>query len=172
MSKNSTNSHQPAVANTRVEATVVCGINAKPEDLFLLACPVKELLWIPGWEYRLLYSKSGVNETNCIFTENMSGTHFFGTQLTTTWVTVLHDPAKCRILFQLYLDGKATVRFTVGFQKSTEELSTCSWHMVFTALDEDANAMTAETIRAKLELMMTFLSQALKHYCEKGRMLK
>jgi len=43
--------------------------------------------------------------------------------------------------------------------------------MVFTALDEEANAMPDDTIRVKLELVMTFLADALKHYCETGEML-
>jgi len=51
------------------------------------------------------------------------------------------------------------------------QVSSCTWHMVFTALDEEANAMADETIRVKLELVMNFLSDALKHYCETGEML-
>jgi hypothetical protein len=38
-------------------------------------------------------------------------------------------------------------------------------------LDEEANAMPDDTIRVKLELVMTFLADALKHYCETGEML-
>jgi hypothetical protein len=44
--------------------------------------------------------------------------------------------------------------------------------MVFTALDEEANAMADDTIRGKLELVMTFLAEALQHYCETGKMLE
>jgi hypothetical protein len=43
--------------------------------------------------------------------------------------------------------------------------------MVFTALDEEAGAMPEDTIRVKLELVMTFLADALKHYCETGEMV-
>jgi hypothetical protein len=43
--------------------------------------------------------------------------------------------------------------------------------MVFTALDREAQAMPDDTIRLKLELVMTFLAEALKHYCETGEML-
>ena len=50
-------------------------------------------------------------------------------------------------------------------------MSSGTWHMVFTALDEETNAMTVDTIQAKMELLMTFLADALKHYCETGEML-
>jgi hypothetical protein len=44
--------------------------------------------------------------------------------------------------------------------------------MIFTALDEEANSIADENIRMEMELVMNFLSQALKHYCETGEMLK
>jgi hypothetical protein len=52
-----------------------------------------------------------------------------------------------------------------------ENVSSGTWHMVFTALDEETNAMAVDTIQAKMELLMTFLADALKHYCETGEML-
>ena len=171
MSKNRTISYQPATENKRIEAIVTKEIKASPLKIFSLACPVEELRWIPDWNYQLIYSKSGVNEINCIFMEDKSGPHFFEKPLTTTWVTNLLDPDNYRILFQLNLTEKAVIRFSFKIQRVGKEISSCSWHMVFTALDEEANAMEDETIRIKLELVMTFLSEALKHYCETGEML-
>jgi hypothetical protein len=171
MSNNKPMTYKPAIENKRVEAFVTKEIYASPRKLFPLACPVEELRWIPGWDYELVYSKSGVNETNCIFNENKSGPHFFEKQLTTTWVTVLHDPDNYRILFQLYLSGKALIQLKVEFREVGKEVSSCTWHMVFTALDEEANSMSDETIRGKTELVMGFLSDALKHYCETGEMI-
>jgi hypothetical protein len=107
MSKNQTITYRPAIANKRVEAAVTREIKASPGNIFPLACPVEELRWIPEWDYQLIYSKSGVNETNCIFNEDKSGAHIFEKPLTTTWVTTIHDPENYRILFQLNLAGKA-----------------------------------------------------------------
>jgi hypothetical protein len=33
---------------------------APAEKLFPLLCPVREAEWLPGWEYRLIYSESGL----------------------------------------------------------------------------------------------------------------
>lgn len=172
MSKNKTITYQPAIANKSVEAIVTREIKASPRKIFPLACPVEELRWIPDWDYELIYSKSGVNETNCIFNENKSGPHFFEKPLTTTWVTTLHDPDNYRILFQLNLSGKAVIRLKIEFREVAKQVSSCTWHMTFTALDVETNSMADETIRMKLELVMNFLSEALKHYCETGDMLK
>ena len=171
MKKNSTITYQPAIENKRVEAAVTREIKASPGTIFPLACPVEELRWIPQWDYQLIYSTSGVNETNCIFNEDKSGPHFFDKPLATTWVTTLHDPDNYRVLFQLNLAGKAVIRLNVRFREVGRKVSSCTWHMVFTALDEDAGAMPEDTIRVKLELAMTFLADALKHYCETGEMV-
>ena len=67
---------------------------------------------------------------------------------------------------------QAVISFNVRFRKVESKVSSCTWHMVFTALDEEANAMADDTIRVKLESVMTFLADALKHYCETGEMSK
>ena len=172
MSKKQTITYQPAIENKRVEAAVTREIKESPGNIFPLACPVEELRWIPEWDYQLIYSKSGVNETNCIFNEDQSGPHFFEKALTTTWVTTIHDPDNYRILFQLNLASKAVIRLNVKFREAGQKVSSCTWRMVFTALDEEANAMADDTIRVKMELVMTFLAEALKHYCETGKMLE
>lgn len=172
MITNKTITYPPAIENKRIESIVTREIKASPGKIFPLACPVEELRWIPNWEYELIYSKSGVNETNCIFNEEQSGPHFFEKPFTTTWVTAVHDPDNYRILFQLNLSGKAVINLKVEFREVGKEVSSCTWHMIFTALDKEANSMTTETIRVKMELVMNFLSEALKHYCETGEMLK
>ena len=35
---------------------------ATPERVFPLLCPVREAEWVPDWQYRLIYSESGVAE--------------------------------------------------------------------------------------------------------------
>ena len=87
-------------------------------------------------------------------------------------MTTIHDPEDYRILFQLNLAGKAVIRLSVRFREVGKAVSSCTWHMVFTALDEEANAMADDTIRGRLELVMTFLAEALQHYCETGKMLE
>lgn len=172
MSEKTNISYRAATGNKRIEAALTREINAPAQKILPLACPVEELRWIPNWNYQMIYSKSGVNETNCIFTEEISGPHFLEKPLTTTWVTNVLDPDNNRILFHLNFDGQAVIRFYFTIREVGKAVSSCSWQMMFTALDEEANAMTDESIQTKLELMMTFLAEALKHYCETGEMLK
>lgn len=171
MSPNQAITYQPATEHKRVEAAVTREILASPYKIFPLACPVEELRWIPEWDYQLIYTKSGVNEVNCIFNEDKSGLHFFEKPITTTWTTTTHDPDRYLVVFHLYLGGKAVIRLEIRLKAVGENLSSSTWHMVFTALDDEVNTMPLETIEARMELMMTFLADLLKHYCETGEMM-
>jgi len=42
-------------------------IAAPPEKVFPLLCPVREYEWLEPWRGELLYSDSGVAETDCVF---------------------------------------------------------------------------------------------------------
>src|SRR2546430_15425417 len=61
--------------------------DAPPDRVFPLLCPVREADWVPGWQYKMIYSKSGVAEAGCGFTTpNGDGTE-------TTWLVTPYDPA-------------------------------------------------------------------------------
>ena len=74
---------------------------APPEKVFPLLCPVREDDWLPGWQYRLIYSDSGVAELGCVFTTPnppASGAHS-GAASETTWIVTDYDPAAFRIAY-------------------------------------------------------------------------
>jgi len=43
-------------------------IDASPERVFPLLCPVREREWLPGWACRMVYSQSGLAEPGAVFT--------------------------------------------------------------------------------------------------------
>ncbi len=45
-------------------------LEAAPETVFPLLCPVREYDWIESWHCRMVYSKSGFAEQDCIFQTN------------------------------------------------------------------------------------------------------
>ena len=42
-------------------------INATPEKMFPLLCPVREADWLDGWRYNMIYSESGLVEEGAVF---------------------------------------------------------------------------------------------------------
>jgi uncharacterized membrane protein len=147
-------------------------INASVEKIFPLACPVEELKWINGWDYTMVYSDSGKNENNCIFTENMSAQHIMGTEKSelTYWVTTLYDQANQIIHFVL-LRSSTVTKLEIVMKTINPQESTVTWDMTITAINGEAGSVFNETLKERMMLMMTFLGHSLKHYCETGTIL-
>ncbi len=59
-------------------------INAVPEEVFPLLCPVRELEWVPGWDPLVVYTHSGLMESDCIF---LTGDR----EPESYWITTRHD---------------------------------------------------------------------------------
>ena len=51
----------------RVSHTYRQTLDATPDDILPLLCPVREAEWVPGWAPRLVLSSSGFVERDCIF---------------------------------------------------------------------------------------------------------
>lgn len=51
----------------RVRRTYTQTIEAPPDVVFPLLCPVREVEWVRGWNPRLVISGSGVVEPGCVF---------------------------------------------------------------------------------------------------------
>ena len=56
-------------------------IDASPEIVFPLLCPVREAEWLDGWEFTMIYSVSGSMEKGAVFSTGPAirpaGTHIF-----------------------------------------------------------------------------------------------
>lgn len=89
-----------------------------------------------------------------------------------TWVTAVHDNIRYRIQFQIFLGSKAIMQLNLIYREISNESTSCTWNLVFTALDQEANALGAADTRAKMELKIGFLSSALKYYCENDKILE
>src|SRR5208337_1423375 len=88
--------------------------DAPPEKVFPLLCPVREADWVPGWQYRLIYSESGVAEHGCVFiTPNEDGTE-------TTWIVTDYDPASFCIAFAWVNPGLVAAQIRICLSKSSE----------------------------------------------------
>jgi hypothetical protein len=143
-------------------------INAPPDKIFPLLCPVEELKWIDNWRCQLVYTDSGVNENNCIFREDISGAVLFDYPVTITWITILYDPDS-HLQFVLVCGEKAIIKFDVELRDKGNGISSVQFKFTFTPLKEDAVELTSEE---KLMTILTFLAISLKHYCETGKLLK
>lgn len=158
----------------RITHTQEVEIFSDAGNIFTLACPVEELKWIEGWEdqYEMIFSESGVNEKNCIFSEKMSGLVLMEQAVMTNWITTVHDPVNHRIEFLLMVGDKAVINFQFDIRKTGENISLCKWTLIFTAMDKETNHIPEKTIKERMRAITETLSMMLKHYCEKGEMMR
>lgn len=72
---------------TRSVSSYSTFLNAAPERVFPLLCPVREYEWIEWWRGEMVYSDSGVAEKDCVFTSTV-----FEAIGPETWTCSHYDP--------------------------------------------------------------------------------
>ena len=60
-------------------------LNAPPEAVFPLLCPVREVEWARGWDPEVVYAHSGMAETDGVFITSEQGRQ-------AVWYITRHDP--------------------------------------------------------------------------------
>jgi len=146
-------------------------IKAAPGVIFPLLCPVLEEKWIPNWKYELRQSESGVNETGCVFQEDISGTHLFEEPVTSTWTTIQHDPRLLRVEFIIHYADRAVARTSVQLSPLVDGRSQVNWRKELISISPKNDQFSDQNLHDKMLLSLDFLADTLTHYCETGRML-
>jgi hypothetical protein len=138
---------------------------APPEKVFPLLCPVREGDWLPGWEYRLIFSQSGVAETGCVFsTPNEGGTE-------TTWVVTQYDPGAFRIAFTWVNPGRVAAQIVISLERNAQDTTDALIRYVYTGLTPSGNreveCYSQEWFQAKMEHWETCIN----HYLRTGKLI-
>lgn len=132
---------------------------APPDRVFPLLCPVREYEWIDGWQCRLVYSKSGVAEKDCVFTTESNG-------VTMVWTCSHYEPPQ-RIAY-VAVGADAVVMHLEIALEPRDGRTLVHWKRTFTGLSEAGNrgveqrdTSTEKRLEAQLE-----------HFLKTGRILR
>ncbi len=147
----------------RVERKRVLEIEGGPERVFPVLCPVREADWVPGWEYRMVYSKSGVAELGCVFTTPDEHDKDI------LWILSEYEPRRrigfvwvrpqmvtARLRFDVVADGART-KITAAYE--------------YTGLSEAGNSEAARYTEEWFGEKMRKFGAALNHYLRAGKMI-
>lgn len=136
---------------------------ASPEKVFPLLCPVREADWVPGWEYRLIYSQSGVAEDGCVFiTPNEDGTE-------TTWVVADYDPSSFRIAFAWVNPGLVAAQIRISLQRNAQGTTDALIQYSYTGLTPEGNLEVERYNQEWFTHKMQSWEAAINHYLQTGR---
>lgn len=137
--------------------------DAPPERVFPLLCPVREAEWVPGWQYRLVYSQSGVAELGCIFTTpNDDGSE-------TTWMCVEYEPPR-RISYVWLWPAMIATRLDIELTPVGDK-TRAHIRYAYTALSEQGARELARYDAAWFATKMTSWEKAINHYLRTGQQI-
>jgi hypothetical protein len=135
--------------------------DAPPEEVFPLLCPVREADWVPGWQYRMIYSESGVAEDGCVFTTpNEAGSE-------TVWMVTHYDPAAFTIAFAWVEPGMIATQLRIVLGPAPGGKTTAHIRYRYTGVSPAGNAVldhyTPEWFRTKMQGWERALNHFLRH---------
>jgi hypothetical protein len=158
-----------AFRGNRVVHEYVQNNPASPEKVFPLLCPVREADWLPGWQYRLIYSDTGVAELGCVFTTpTRMGS---GATAETTWIVTDYDPAAFRIAYLWVLPGHIVTKLRIQLTGAAEGATSTHIRYRYTGLSAEGNRELESYDRKWFEAKMRNWETAINHYLTTGRMM-
>jgi hypothetical protein len=148
----------------RIKRTYTQKILAAPDRVFPLLCPQRELDWLDGWNYEMIYSESGLAEHGAIFrTKHEEKTD-------TVWIVSRYDKDR----------NVAFVRITPEIVITDIDLlledkhdGTTDLHVTytFTALSEKGNDFIEGNSARQFLDMMKWWEKSLNYYIQSGKKL-
>lgn len=131
-------------------------IEASPEEIFPLLCPVRCYEWIEDWNALLINSKSGYAEEGCVFKT------FDPDNGEDTWLIAQY-------MFPNYIkfirfNNLRTINYTVAITTDSDGLSLISWEQDITALNDEGNEFVADLEKQDFVEMTDTLGLLLEEY--------
>jgi hypothetical protein len=139
---------------------------APPERVFPLLCPVREAEWVPGWQYRLLYSRSGLAELGCVFTTPNED------RSETTWMVTEYDPAGFLIAFIWIHPGLVAAQIRLHLQPQSSGQTLARIQYTYTGLSQAGNAEVDRYDESWFRYKMQSWETAINHYLRTGKCIE
>jgi len=153
----------PTFAARRVVHEFTQVNDAPPEKVFPLLCPVRESDWVPQWQYRMIYSESGIAEPGCVFiTPEEDGSE-------SIWQCTEYQPEALRIAYDWVRPGLMAAQIHIQLEARDDGRTNAHLRYAYTALSEPGNAELHRMDRAWFEDKMNSWQSAINHYLQTGR---
>lgn len=147
----------------RVTRSYVQSLDAPPDEVFALLCPVREAEWVNGWHPRLVVSESGVAEPDCVFVTSAGPEEAI-------WMITRHEPQNHLLeiikVIPGIVVGTIRIRLTAAAPGSTADIS-----YTFTALGPDGDRVVREFTQEHFDEFMRTWETELNHYLATGERL-
>lgn len=148
----------------RVSWSYTQHLEALPEKVFPLLCPIREMEWVNDWKPKRVLSASGVAETDCVFI-----TH--GIPEDALWLINVHDVENHHLEIIKVIPEVVVGRITVTLAAAGEAESTADITYSYTALSDHGNRALEEFTKEHFEGFMKAWEEELNHFLRTGEKL-
>lgn len=140
-------------------------IEATPDAIFPLLCPVREGEWADGWVGKAIFSESGLAEVNGVFASEHVG------EDDTIWFVTKRDATTHEIEFVYFVPKIQVVRLLMRVAPVSATKSTLSVDYIRTGISEAGNEFI-DNSGPHFEKMMADWEASMNHYLKTGTLLK
>jgi hypothetical protein len=142
-------------------------INAPPDSVFPLLCPIREADWAAGWVGKVIYAASGYAEEDGVYaTEH-------GEKDDTIWVITKRDSSTHEIEFVYFVPGHRVVRLTISVKGIDHNKSNVYIKYINTGLSEEGNKeIVHQFADANFNQRMAEWERAMNYFLETGKVLQ
>ncbi len=150
----------------RITRTYCQTINAIPEKVFPLLCPIREADWLDGWQYTMIYSESGLIETGAVFSTPHEGKE------DTVWVVTKHDLEKHEVEFTRFTHKSITCVLKIVVRQKDENSSYVNISYTYTGITSKGNDFIDNYTQESFLEGVTFWEKSMNYFLETGERLK
>ena len=141
-------------------------INASPDKVFPLLCPVREAEWLEGWRYSMIYSQSGLVEEGAVFSTPNDG------EPDTVWVVTKHDLSNFRIEFIRFTHQSRICVLKISVRLRDESSSYVDIEYTYTGISPSGNQFIDELTDDVFHANMEHWEKSVNHFLKTGEQLK
>lgn len=121
---------------------------ASPERVFPLLCPVREADWVEDWDPEVVYSESGVAESDCVFITRDGAVR-------KVWVITRYEPER-GVIEILHITPEVTVcRLQIALRENGDGGTDAEITYRHTAIGERGRALVAGFTETHYAAFMT-----------------
>ncbi|HHB52578.1 MAG TPA: hypothetical protein ENK75_06005 [Saprospiraceae bacterium] len=135
-------------------------------DVFPLLFPVREKDWLDGWDYKMIYSKSGLIEQDCVFSTP------YNDNIETFWQVTQYDKTNFFIEFLRVTPNENIVKINIQLEVVDEQNTKSHISYQYTALNEKQNEFIRNNLENSFMESMNWWEKAINYYLQNGKMLK
>ena len=136
------------------------------EHVFPLLCPVREKDWIDGWDYRMIHSKSGLIEQDCVFSTDYTN------EIQSIWFVTQYNKIEHCIEFVKFTPGVNAIKINIEVSEIDNENCHSMIYYQYTSLCVEQDHFIQKELDENFQANMQYWEKAINHYLKTGEKLK